>query len=88
MKTKANQSAAEKNITMVALADIQPSGFNPRKRFDEAALYELAESIKRQGVLQPITVRPVDGTDRSGLFSGNAVTVRPSLRAGTKFPQS
>ena len=32
MKTKANQSAAEKNITMVALADIQPSGFNPRKR--------------------------------------------------------
>ena len=45
MKTKANKSAAEKNITMVALADIQPSGFNPRKRFDEAALYELAESI-------------------------------------------
>ena len=30
MKTKANQSAAERNITMVALADIQPSGFNPR----------------------------------------------------------
>lgn len=26
MKTKANQSAAERNITMVALADIQPSG--------------------------------------------------------------
>lgn len=88
MKTKANQSAAEKNITMVALADIQPSGFNPRKRFDEAALYELAESIKRQGVLQPITVRPVDGTDRYGIVSGNVVTVRPSLRAGTKFPQS
>lgn len=49
MKTKANQSAAERNITMVALADIQPSGFNPRKRFDETSLYELAESIKRQG---------------------------------------
>ena len=47
MKTKANQSAAEKNITMVALADIQPSGFNPRKRFDETSLYELAESIKQ-----------------------------------------
>ena len=87
MKTKANQSAAEKNITMVALADIQPSGFNPRKRFDETSLYELAESIKRQGVLQPITVRPIGGTV-TGLFSGNAVTVRPSLRAGTKFPQS
>ena len=33
---------------MVALANIQPSGFNPRKRFDETSLYELAESIKRQ----------------------------------------
>ena len=40
MKTKANQSAAEKNITMVALADIQPSGFNPRKRFDETSRSE------------------------------------------------
>ena len=37
MKTKANQSAAERNITMVALANIQPSGFNPRKRFDETS---------------------------------------------------
>lgn len=84
MKTKANQSAAERNITMVALADIQPSGFNPRKRFDETSLYELAESIKQQGVLQP----PLTGQTVTGLFSGNAVTVRPSLRAGTKFPQS
>ena len=57
MKTKANQSAAERNITMVALANIQPSGINPRKRFDETSLYELAESIKRRGVLQPITDR-------------------------------
>ena len=81
MKTKANQSAAEKNITMVALADIQPSGFNPRKRFDEAALYELAESIKRQGVLQPITVRPVDGTDRYGIVFGER-RYRASVIAG------
>ena len=81
MKTKANQSAAEKNITMVALADIQPSGFNPRKHFDEAALYELAESIKRQGVLQPITVRPVDGTDRYGIVFGER-RYRASVIAG------
>lgn len=55
MKTKANQSAAERNITMVALANIQPSGFNPRKRFDETSLYELAESIwKSQTNLTPL----------------------------------
>ena len=51
MKTKANQSAAERNSTMVALADIQPSGFNPRKHFDETSLYELADSIKQQGAV-------------------------------------
>ncbi len=88
MKTKANQSAAERNITMVALANIQPSGFNPRKRFDETSLYELAESIKRQGVFSPSPCAPLTGQTVTGLFSGNAVTVRPSLRAGTKFPQS
>lgn len=81
MKTKANQSAAERNITMVALADIQPSGFNPRKRFDETSLYELAESIKQQGVLQPITVRPVDGTDRYGIVFGER-RYRASVIAG------
>ena len=33
--TAVNQSAAERNITLVALANIQPSSFNPRKHFDE-----------------------------------------------------
>ena len=66
---------------MVALADIQPSGFNPRKRFDETSLYELAESIKQQGVLQPITVRPVDGTDRYGIVFGER-RYRASVIAG------
>lgn len=68
---------------MVALANIQPSGFNPRKRFDEASLYELAESIKQQGVLQPITVRPIDGTDRYGIVFGER-RYRASVIAGSK----
>ena len=62
--TTANQSAAERNITLVSVANIQPSNYNPRKRFDETGLDELAESIKQQGVLQPITVRPIADTDR------------------------
>ena len=40
------QSVEEKKISMVALADIQPSGYNPRKHFDEASLVELADSIR------------------------------------------
>ena len=47
--TTANQSAAERNITLVSVANIQPSNYNPRKRFDETGLDELAESIKQQG---------------------------------------
>ena len=58
MATTAVQ-AVEKNITSVALADIQSSSYNPRKNFDETSLAELAESIRQQGVLQPIGVRPI-----------------------------
>lgn len=41
----------------IPLAQITPSKTNPRKYFDEAALSDLAESIKTQGVAQPILVR-------------------------------
>ena len=47
--TTANQSTAERNITLVSVANIQPSNYNPRKRFDETGLDELSESIKQQG---------------------------------------
>jgi ParB family chromosome partitioning protein len=38
---------------------LQPGKYQPRTRMDEGSLYELAESIKSQGVMQPILVRPV-----------------------------
>lgn len=43
----------------IPLGLIARSPNNPRKTFDEAALQELAESIKLHGVLQPIVVRPI-----------------------------
>ena len=42
------------------LAQLQESPTNPRRRFDEHALAELAASFKTQGVLQPLLVRAVD----------------------------
>ena len=39
------------------LADMVPGSYQPRTRMDEGALYELAESIKAQGIIQPILVR-------------------------------
>ena len=47
----------------VKLAQLQPGRYQPRTRMDEGALFELAESIKAQGVMQPILVRPVDARD-------------------------
>ncbi len=41
------------------LSVLQPGKYQPRTRMDEGSLYELAESIKAQGVMQPILVRPV-----------------------------
>lgn len=58
METAISQTAV-KNIVSVALADIQPSNYNPRKNFDEKSLAELADSIRQQGVLQAIGVRPI-----------------------------
>ena len=40
---------------------LQPGKYQPRSHMDEAALKELAESIKAQGIIQPILVRPVSG---------------------------
>ncbi|MCE9639079.1 MAG: ParB/RepB/Spo0J family partition protein [Betaproteobacteria bacterium] len=40
---------------------LQPGKYQPRSHMDEAALKELADSIKAQGIIQPILVRPVSG---------------------------
>ena len=42
----------------LAIDQIHESTTNPRRTFDEAKLRELAESIKHNGLIQPITVRP------------------------------
>ncbi len=46
-------------VQNLKVCDITPSAMNPRKTFDKESLAELAENIKNQGLLQPITVRPV-----------------------------
>ncbi|NCT85284.1 MAG: ParB/RepB/Spo0J family partition protein [Comamonadaceae bacterium] len=41
------------------LEQMQAGKYQPRTRMDEGSLYELAESIKSQGIMQPILVRPI-----------------------------
>ncbi|HWH81807.1 MAG TPA: ParB/RepB/Spo0J family partition protein [Burkholderiaceae bacterium] len=54
---------------VLGLSQLQPGKYQPRTRMDEGSLYELAESIKAQGVMQPILVRPV-GPDRYEIIAG------------------
>ncbi len=50
------------------LADMVPGAYQPRTRMDEGALYELAESIKAQGIMQPILVRKVHQGENEGKY--------------------
>lgn len=44
----------------LAIDSIQPGRYQPRKTFDPVALDELAQTLMSQGILQPLTVRPVE----------------------------
>ncbi|MFA0960780.1 ParB/RepB/Spo0J family partition protein [Roseivirga sp. BDSF3-8] len=57
------------SINEIPLTHIETNPYQPRVHFDEDALQELAESIKTQGIIQPITVRQLD-KDRFQLISG------------------
>jgi ParB family chromosome partitioning protein len=52
-----DQSASAGLPASLLLTDMVPGVYQPRTRMDEGALYELAESIKAQGIMQPILVR-------------------------------
>ena len=50
------------------LQDMVPGQYQPRTRMDEGALYELAESIKVQGIMQPILVRRLTAGPNDGKY--------------------
>jgi len=65
---EAPESPARDEVKNLKLTDIDPNRGQPRERFDEGALRELAESIKSVGVLQPILVRQTG--DRYEIIAG------------------
>ncbi|MCV2371114.1 ParB/RepB/Spo0J family partition protein [Roseateles oligotrophus] len=55
-----NAAAAREGVpNALRLEQMQAGKYQPRTRMDEGSLYELAESIKAQGIMQPILVRPI-----------------------------
>ena len=62
-------SAAESGTPMMMSLDSMVAGmYQPRTRMDEGALYELAESIKAQGIMQPILVRQLSDGANAGKY--------------------
>lgn len=58
-----NASDTSENVsreTLIRVSEIEPNKTQPRKRFDEDALQELAESIKQYGVIQPLILQKRD----------------------------
>ena len=66
-------------LRLLKVDAIDPSPYQPRRRFDEVALEELAHSIRQQGLIQPLVVRPVG--ERFELIAGER-RWRASRRAG------
>jgi len=56
-----DEAPAGDALRLLAIDKIRAGRYQPRTRADEASLVDLAESIKVQGVVQPILVRPIDG---------------------------
>ncbi|MCJ8167083.1 ParB/RepB/Spo0J family partition protein [Pontibacter sp. E15-1] len=59
-KTESSTLNEVNTIADIAIDQIQTNPYQPRTHFDQGALEELAESIKVQGIIQPITVRQLD----------------------------
>ncbi len=66
----------------LATADLEPGPFQPRRTMDEAALDELAESLKAQGVLQPLLVRAHPNLDGRYQIIAGERRWRAAQRAG------
>ncbi len=85
VKDAAAGGAGDDTPTTLKLAQLQPGRYQPRTRMDEASLDELAASIREQGIMQPILVRPVEGS-RFEIIAGER-RWRAAQRAGlTEVP--
>lgn len=80
--TRDPASAAVSPDRRLPIESLRPNPDQPRRRFDDESLAELAQSIREKGVLQPLIVRPVPGQpDRFEIVAGER-RWRASQRAG------
>ena len=71
--------------TNIRIESIEANPYQPRTRFDEDSLSELAQSIKTSGLIQPVTVRPV-GNGKYQLISGERRFRAAQMAGLTEIP--
>lgn len=76
-------------VSQVELSQLRAGKYQPRQHMDESSLYELAESIKAQGVMQPIIVRVVredGGSESYEIIAGERRSRAAKLAGLTEIP--
>lgn len=82
-----DEPAARGGVEAVPVDRLQPNRYQPRADFDESGLQELSESIKTQGVIQPIVAVPSPGADGRYTIVAGERRWRAAQRAGlTEVP--
>ena len=79
------QTEGSSNLNEVDIADISPNPNQPRREFDQEALQELATSIRELGIIQPITLRKMEG-GRYQIIAGERRWRASQLAGLTKIP--
>jgi len=83
--SNAVDSSSSDRLTTVAIADIQPGRYQARVQIDDEALQELADSIKAQGIIQPVIVRE-RGLSQYELIAGERRWRASQLAGLTEIP--
>jgi ParB family transcriptional regulator, chromosome partitioning protein len=84
-KLNALAENAQSGIASMKVGDLTAGKYQPRKRFDDASLAELAASIKAQGIMQPIVVRKT-ATGKSEIIAGERRYRAAQLAGLTEVP--
>jgi ParB family chromosome partitioning protein len=73
------------NLSEIEIAQIEPNPNQPRREFDQEALQELANSIHELGIIQPITLRKIEG-QKYQIIAGERRWRASQLAGLTKIP--
>lgn len=84
-KSEGERIATAGSISLIDISKIEANPFQPRTNFEKEALYELVESIKLHGIIQPITLRKM-GYDKYQIISGERRFRASQISGLTQIP--